>query len=362
MIQAKVRPLQKSIHSRTHPYSEAQRTSRRGMSSMRATANSNFSRILRRTVLGLLVSVLATYASAERDSVTMIDLGTLPGGGNSVALDINDKAQAVGNAVAAGGYTHAVLWEKGGIVDLDVFPGDAGSNALAINNRGQVVGYSYSAVLYGPVHAVLWQDGRVIDLGGLPGAKESMAIGINEKGQIVGSSGRHAVLWDNGKVVDLGVFSEGATSSATRINNHSQIIGHNSGYPVLWEDGLVVRLLDLNGGSVRALNNKGEIVGYTNTLGSTSKPFVWRRGVFTFFGFPGQAHGINNHSQVVGNFATDDGAGYRAFLWDKGVTFDLGTLPGDYFSSAGAINNQGEVVGASTSLAGRQRAFLARMK
>ena len=45
----------------------------------------------------------------------MTDLGTLPGGERSIALDINSRGQVVGwGSTTASGELHAVLWSKKG--------------------------------------------------------------------------------------------------------------------------------------------------------------------------------------------------------------------------------------------------------
>jgi probable HAF family extracellular repeat protein len=50
---------------------------------------------------------------------------------------------------------------------------------------------------------------------------------------------------------------------------------------------------------------------------------------------------------------------YHAFIWTKsGGMTDMGTLPGDSFSIAWGINEQGQVVGQSIDASGSSRAFL----
>src|SRR3954469_17332031 len=68
------------------------------------------------------------------------------------------------------------------------------------------------------------------------------------------------------------------------------------------------------------------------------------------------AYGINEQGQVVG-FSTTASEEYHAFLWKSGSMTDLGTLGGT-FSRAFAINNRGQVVGESETTSGEKHAFL----
>ena len=76
---------------------------------------------------------------------------------------------------------------------------------------------------------------------------------------------------------------------------------------------------------------------------------------------PGQpysiAYAINNNGQAVG-LSTDSAGNSHAFLWQNGVMQALGTLPGDAASEATGINDNGQVVGWSTDSTGNEYALL----
>jgi len=99
------------------------------------------------------------------------------------------------------------------------------------------------------------------------------------------------------------------------------------------------------------VNNKGEVVGYSDLPGGTRHMFLWKQGqgmkdLGAPSGSTAEARAINENSQVVG-YATLPGQFAHAFLLDKGIFTDLGTLPTGNVSSAAAINLGGTVVGSS---------------
>jgi probable HAF family extracellular repeat protein len=109
------------------------------------------------------------------------------------------------------------------------------------------------------------------------------------------------------------------------------------------------------------INPAGQVVGWSFTAADATHAFLWEKGVMSDLGTLGgsfsEAFGINPAGKVVGG-STTTGGQEHAFLWEKGVMSDLGTLGGGS-SEARGINPAGQVVGwSSTAGVGDVHAFL----
>lgn len=131
-------------------------------------------------------------------------------------------------------------------------------------------------------------------------------------------------------------------------------------------------------GAASAINNQGEVAGNAETAKTDStcptydpsqgqyqvledKPVVWENGHIkelpTYDGDPdGFAIAINDHGQVAGasgvcsTFNVINGlylAPVHALLWDHGKVINLGSLGGDFGNQAHNMNDRGDVVGVS---------------
>lgn len=158
-------------------------------------------------------------------------------------------------------------------------------------------------------------------------------------------------------MMDLG--SLGGNGIALGINKRSQIVGFsfqpgNLNYRAFVHQNGVMSDLGTLGGVfsyARAINNRGNIVGFADPGDGTPHAFLYSNGSMTdlgTFGFTSSdAHAINDLGQVVGTVASSGDT--LAFLFDQGEGILLnGLLPADSgWSLTGAfgINKSGVIVG-----------------
>jgi probable HAF family extracellular repeat protein len=116
-----------------------------------------------------------------------VELGTF-GGDVSVGEAINTAGQIAGYAELAGGEERAFIYSHGKLKNLGTLPGGTESFAYDIDERGRVVGSSDAKD--SPLRAFIYSDGVMQDLNKLIPAESGWLLteakGINESGQIAG--------------------------------------------------------------------------------------------------------------------------------------------------------------------------------
>src|SRR5262245_18243410 len=109
-----------------------------------------------------------------------------------------------------------------------------------------------------------------------------------------------------------------------------------------------------------SINEAGQVAGFATTADELPLAFRWDDGHLTELGTLGGlvaiGLGIDDRGRVVGTANTTDpdtvngGQQNHAFLGDRGVKRDLGTVPGTINSDAWAVNSRGQVAGWSYNL------------
>jgi probable HAF family extracellular repeat protein len=235
---------------------------------------------------------------------------------------------------------------------MRALPTLGGTNGFATgtNNLGETVGWAENNV-HDPscilpqvlqFKPVVWRHrGEAIEaLPLIAGDTSGAATAINDRGQIVGLSGacgfavgattgKHAVLWDHGVAIEL----------------------KNPNKAPYWNTPMMI-------------NEHGDVVGFAGVPGDPNgnftPPFMWtRKGGWQFLplltgDIAGVATSINERGQVVG-YSNDANGNLHAWIWENGVTTNLNELiePGSALtgplSLAFDINDLGEITGTTTT-------------
>jgi probable HAF family extracellular repeat protein len=103
-------------------------------------------------------------------------------------------------------------------------------------------------------------------------------------------------------------------------------------HAVIWRGDAITDLGTLPGGMrsrALALNERGEIVGFSEAEGAETHAFLYANGRMQDLGSlgkdPVRANAINNHGQIVGASGINAFARH-AFLWESGKMKDLNKL------------------------------------
>ncbi len=222
---------------------------------------------------------------------------------------------------------------------------------------------------------------HIIDLGLLPNCTTSHAAAINNSGDIVGDcfNGRSLpFLWSQGQLHALPLGAPNYSGHALDINDFQQIIGVTYNTVTdkgsLWNHDVYTQLpFPGDGARAAAINNAGCIVGErtrptSNIHAMTTDISPNALPLLPALPTPHQVlesdrysrpYAINNRGQIVGASDTADiippykapfappVPGMHACLWDRGQVISLGSLAPGEGSEAYGINDRTQIVGRS---------------
>jgi probable HAF family extracellular repeat protein len=304
-----------------------------------------------------ILCILALLAPVFIHAAPLYTVNLLPGV-DFAPTGMNNAGQIVGFADTGSGI-HAVLYAGGILTDLGNL-GGKDSYANAINDAGAITGTTLSAS--GEQHAFLYQNGAVRDLGA-----GTAGYGINAHGDVVGSrqtaDGLTGFVYSTGRLTTIGNLGTGKDGVAIGINDHGVVAGDStiadgatsSRSPYLFHDGALHELNTPYGHAmtgVVAINNAGQVAGYSSTDGARTHAFLYDGGVVRDLGSFGEdtleIHDLNEHGTLVGTGYTED-EGLVPFMSLNDRLVDLNTLIdpalGWRIFSAYANNDLGQIVG-----------------
>lgn len=223
-----------------------------------------------------------------------------------------------------------------------------------ITDSGFVIG---STEIDGVYRGFRWRDGRTELLPDVFGEGWSSA-GANESGQVVvmpeqDSEGfLRPYLWQpDGSVVDISAGER--WRQVAGINDDGVVVGTVEGWvPVTWRDGVLTRHPAPGGRGVqlaqgRALNDRGEFIGWVSGEDLRTHGYVWRDGVPHELPAAWDANvsvqRINDRGDVLGHVSSRYGTGLA--VWHGGKQLRWVDKDDRYGMQVSDMNERGVVVG-----------------
>jgi probable HAF family extracellular repeat protein len=241
------------------------------------------------------------------------------------------------------------------------------SAARAVNAHGDVAGFTSSPTDPKKIIPFVYQNGTMTAISDNPG----WATSINDAGEVTGfvwfpgEANGHAFRYLNGVLTDVGTLPGDTNrpySIGWAINNSGTIAGESGNDAWIVDDtGDMWRLKRQSARAAYGINDAGDVVGLLSPV--VGGPYSNHGFLFdghsmlelpTLDGDPTSVSvpmAVNSSRQVAGYGWRNGNSEQRAFLYENGVTKDLGTLEDPRFeshwSSGHAINSFGHVVGIS---------------
>ena len=305
------------------------------------------------------------------------NLASLPETNFSRAFSINNSGAITGSVRNTDNKVVAFMMKNNNVwySAEEVLPNGLPETKFSINDPGDVVGSKLSGADLIPM---LWRHGQSFELQKLPGFQFGEVYDINNAGLLVGecwngtfataTSARAVVFPLTGLPIDLGTLG-GPNAAAAAVNDDGDIVGfsglaNGESHAFLYKGGVMYDIGTLGGtiSNANAINNNGEIVGRSTLANGAIRGFYYKDGVMTDLGTLGGvatvAFDINDKGEIVGFSRISNGQA-RAFLYKNGVMYDLGAL-GGIDSRAIGINNRGDIVGHYTKTDGTVHGFIYR--
>jgi probable HAF family extracellular repeat protein len=287
----------------------------------------------------------------------------------TAANGINNLGQVVGQTTAVDGNNQVYTYDSN--IGQYSIPHIYGFGR-GINDAGVLTGEANFPTVPPTEGAFVYQNGTLTDI--TPESPQSpyFAIGqaINNVGVIVGY-GRAAFGWYNAAGFSV---SDGWTDSAAYdVNDKNQAVVNGTGpygsFIAQGGGGDVTYLDTPTHAMPLGINDITQVVGsMIGPPGTNDEAFLWQNGVTTNLGVPtgftdSQATAINLRGDVVGQafFANGSASQGRASVWLNGVEYNLNDLidpsSGMTLIDALAINDGGQIVGTGL-VNGWQHGFL----
>lgn len=309
--------------------------------------------------------------AADDLSVQVVDLGSMIGGPENMANDVNNDGWIVGwRKDPSTRLSRAVLWKHldaaNQLTDLGTL--HRSSHAEAVSEEGHVVGANVT--IEGDQLGFLWTaEAGMVDLGDHGNGGYSPTFGVNNSGVVAadvrdGNLQQFAARGSEGAGWQVATEEKLHRGEGRDITNDGLVVGkhdvndpqdaeHGMCYPTAWSGGSVQKLgstawVDCE---LRAVNESEQAVGWIQDLNGKYPVIATSTGVQTLntLGGNGEAYDINEQGWIVGS-VNDDGR-TAAALWlssssDPILLTDL--QPGsESISIAKGLNDQGLIVGES---------------